>query len=254
MRVFDSRKLTLTASLAAAYGLFRLLPISIFIGGTGTITASGMVIPILAFLLDPAYGVIAILVGTLIGFLSPQTNPVRFAGLDFFPGTLNFLLISLAIRGRRKYASLLMVGIIVAFIAMPHTVIFVGADLGSPPVPYFWLHLVALFVLLSPLSRGLVTRLSSENYSNIGSAIAVAALAGTMAEHLTGGILYALFFPTRAGLLWRLFYLAYPVERAAIVVGAVLVCLPVLRNLRIIKQSMIFEKARSMLPSRKGEH
>ncbi len=249
---FDSRKLTLTASLAGVYALFRFLPLSIFIGGRGTLTAGGMFIPVLAVLLGPAYGVLAIFIGSLVGFLSPN-NPVRFGGIDFLPGTLNFLLVSLVIRGRRTSSALLMIGVILSFVAIPHTVVFVGRDLGSPPIPYFWLHLVALFLLLSPLTRNLGTKLSTESYSNIGYALALAALTGTMIEHLTGGVLFAVFFPSIADVSWRFIYLAYPVERAAIVAGAVLVCSPVLRNLRIIKQSMIFEKARSMLPSRRVE-
>jgi len=251
-RRFDTRKLALTATLAGIYAVFRLIPLSKFVGLPGTLTASGMAVPILALLLDPALGILAIIIGTVIGFVSPN-NLVRFAGLDFLPGAVNLLIVSLAIRGRRGMTSLLFLGIILAFIATPHTTVFVGSDLWSPPLPYFWLHLAAFFLLISPLSKNIPVRLSSERYRDVVIAIATVAFAGTMAEHLTGGVLFAVFYPSLAEASWRFIYFPwYPIERAVMVAGAVLVCSPVVRNVRSIRESVVLERILSKISRREA--
>jgi len=242
-RRFDTRKLALTATLAGIYAVFRLIPLSKFVGLPGTLTASGMAVPILALLLDPALGILAIIIGTVIGFVSPN-NLVRFAGLDFLPGAVNLLIVSLA---------LLFLGVILAFIATPHTTVFVGSDLWSPPLPYFWLHLAAFFLLISPLSKNIPVRLSSERYRDVVIAIATVAFAGTMAEHLTGGVLFAVFYPSLAEASWRFIYFPwYPIERAVMVAGAVLVCSPVVRNVRSIRESVVLERILSKISRREA--
>src|SRR2546430_35610 len=100
------RKLTLTASLAAIYTVFRAIPISSLIGISGSITAAGMIAPIIGILLEPAYGIVAVFTGTIVASLFPW-NPLRFYGLDFLPGALNVTLVSLAVRGRRTEATLM---------------------------------------------------------------------------------------------------------------------------------------------------
>ena len=74
-------------------------------------------------------------------------------------------------------------------------------------------------------------------------AIGVLAFAGTMIEHIEGGMLFALFFPTTAPGLWRFIYLAYPIERVITVIGAVLVCPPVLRGLQRSLDLQILRKS-----------
>lgn len=247
---FTPRKLALTASLAAVYTVFRLIPVSKFLGLQGFLTANGMVTPILGFLLDPSYGLLAVFIGTIVASFAPW-NPLRFGGLDFLPGTLNLLVVSLAIRGRRIEAGFIFIAVIVAFTLTPFTRVFVGTNLLSPPVPYFWLHLVALVLLLSPLSADLGNQLRSGSYADVGTAIAIIAFAGTMIEHLTGGILFAFFFGPGALKFWPGIYLIYPIERAVIVAGAVLLSSPVVRMVRTQVQGTILEKTRLTLPWRK---
>src|SRR5881398_507968 len=223
------RKLTLTASLAAIYTVFRAIPISSLIGISGSITAAGMIAPIIGILLEPAYGIVAVFTGTMVASLF-QWNPLRFYGLDFLPGALNVTLVSLAVRGRRTEATLMFLVMIGLFFINPYTSIFVGRALLSPPIPYLWMHLAALIVLVSPLSKNLGTRLSlsrpepkvtsaTATWKNIrawpkllhaavllnkslGGAIAILAFTGTMIEHLAGGILYASIFGSRFPILW----------------------------------------------------
>jgi len=218
----DTRKLTLTATLAAVYVIFRAIPISKLIGISGTITAAGMIAPVIGILLEPAFGIVAVFVGTLVASLFPW-NPIKFAGLDFLPGALNVTLVSLVVRGRRMEATLMFLIMIALFIINPYTSLFVGTDLLSPPIPYLWMHLAALAVLVSPLTKNLSTRIASHNYASLVRPIAVLAFTGTMIEHLTGGLLYATVVGKAALKSWPVIFLAYPVERIILVVGATLI-------------------------------
>ncbi len=254
------RKLTLTASLAAVYTIFRAIPISTLIGTSGRITAAGMAAPLIGFLLEPSYGIAAVFVGTIIASLFPW-NPIKFYGLDFIPGALNVTLVSLVVRGRRMEAALMLLVTIGLFIINPYTRLFVGSSLLSPPIPYLWMHLVALFVLISPLSKDIAAKIGADqlkaakimatwSWRNIktwpritrwlitqngrpAGAIAVLAFAGTMIEHVSGGILYATVVGSNAVALWSSIFLVYPIERIVLVAGAILICTPVLRFLRV---------------------
>src|SRR5438046_10297247 len=185
------RKLTLTASLAAIYTVFRAIPISRLIGISGSITAAGMIAPIIGILLEPAYGIVAVFTGTMVASLFPW-NPLRFYGLDFLPGALNVTLVSLAVRGRRTEATLMFLVMIGLFFINPYTSIFVGSASLSPPIPYLWMHLAALIVLVSPLSKNLALKLGSHHYANYVMPLAVLAVTGTRIEHLRSGLLFAM--------------------------------------------------------------
>src|SRR5206468_10664476 len=225
------RKLTLTASLAAIYTVFRAIPISSLIGISGSITAAGMIAPVLGILLEPAYGIVAVFTGTMVASLFPW-NPLKFYGLDFLPGALNVALVSLAVRWRRTEATLMFLVMSGLFFINPYTSIFVGSALLSPPIPYLWMHLAALIVLVSPLTKNLATRLASHHYTSLISPLAVLAFIGTMIEHLTGGILYATVFGKAALKFWPAIFLIYPVERTILVIGATLIGASLLSLLR----------------------
>src|SRR5205809_3880683 len=168
----DTRKLTLTATLAAVYVIFRAIPVSRLIGISGSITAAGMIAPVIGILLEPAYGITAVFTGTMVASLFPW-NPLIFGGLDFIPGALNVTLVSLAVRGRRIEATLMFLVMIGLFFINPYTSIFVGSALLSPPIPYLWMHLAALIVLVSPLSKNLALRIGSHHYANLVRPVAV---------------------------------------------------------------------------------
>ena len=160
----DTRKLTLTATLAAVYVIFRAIPVSRLIGISGSITAAGMIAPVIGILLEPAYGITAVFTGTMVASLFPW-NPLIFGGLDFIPGALNVTLVSLAVRGRRIEATIMFLITMSLFIINPYTKFFVGSQLLSPPIPYLWMHITALIVLVvlpftRVVRRPVFTRLS----------------------------------------------------------------------------------------------
>jgi hypothetical protein len=126
------------------------------------------------------------------------------------------------------------------FVINPNTEIFVGNNfpnlpvpfqwlhLPSPPVPYLWLHLVALALLVSPLTRNLGDSFRFGARKEVAKAVLVVAFIGTMIEHVTGGILFASVVGRGALTFWPFIFLVYPFERAVIVLGAVVVCTPLL--------------------------
>ena len=211
--------------------MFRAVPIDKLVGINGTITAAGMIAPIIGILLEPAYGIVAVFTGTMVASLFPW-NPIKFAGLDFLPGALNVTLVSLAVRGRRTEATLMFLITIALFIINPYTSIFVGSSLLSPPIPYLWMHLAALIVLVSPLSNNLATRITSHHYASLIRPLAVVAFTGTMIEHLTGGILFATVVGKGALKFWPVIFLVYPIERIILVIGATIIGAALLRLLR----------------------
>jgi len=197
-----------------------------------------MVTPIMGILIEPEYGVLAIFIGTMVGSFSPL-NTLRFAGLDFIPGAMNLVVVSLALRGRRIQAGAILVAVIALFALTPNTRVFVGSSLGSPPLPFFWLHLLALGVLVSPPSKKLVDWLQTRTYSRVAASIGIAGFAGTMVEHLSGGILFALFIGPGATRLWPAIYLVYPIERMVIVAGAILISTPFILTSRGLRGSLL---------------
>lgn len=238
---FDTRMITLTAALTAVYVIPRTILLDRLIGVNGAITFSGIVTPVLGFFLSPSYGILAVFIGTMIAaFIPGSAGTLKFSGLDFLGGALNVALISLLIRGRRTEAILMYVATLGLFVINQNTEIFVGSNfpklpvpfqwltVPSPPVPYLWLHLVALGVLVSPLTRNLGGAFSSGARRTLAKAVLVAAFVGTMLEHVTGGILFASVVGPGALKLWPFIFLVYPFERAVIVIGAVMICVPLL--------------------------
>ena len=238
---FDTRMITLTASLTALYVIPRTIILDRLIGINGAITFSGIVTPVLGVFLAPSYGILAVFLGTMIAaFIPGSAGTLKFGGLDFLGGALNVALISLLVRGRRTEATFMYVATLGLFVINPNTEIFVGSNfpslpipfqwfrLPSPPIPYLWLHLVALAVLVSPLTRNLRHSFSSGTRRNLAKAVLVVAFVGTMLEHVTGGILFASLFGSVAQRSWPFIFLVYPFERAVLVLGAVVVCTPLL--------------------------
>lgn len=230
-RGINTRKLTLTATFAAVYAIFRLIPISRTIGIPGSITAGGVILPVVALFLDLPFAVASVIIGTYIAAFAPW-NPLRFYGLDFLPGVLYVTVAGLILRGQRKLALAISLAIFLVFSVTPNTEIFVGQNLFSPPIPYFWMHIVTLIILISPLTARVPSMVKSGSYAEVATAVAVVAFVGTMTEHLTGGVLFALVAGSGALRAWPLIFLFYPIERLIITVAAAVLGKPLIWNTR----------------------
>src|SRR5947199_7809613 len=118
---FDTKRITLTASLAALYIIPRTIPLDRLIGISGAITFSGIITPVLGVFLAPSYGILAVFLGTMIAaFIPGSAGTLKFGGLDFLGGALNVALISLLIRGRRTEETLLYVATLGLFDINPN--------------------------------------------------------------------------------------------------------------------------------------
>src|SRR5437879_7097393 len=136
---FDTKRITLTASLTALYIIPRTIPLDRLIGISGAITFSGVITPVLGVFLAPSYGILAVFLGTMIAaFIPGSAGTLKFGGLDFLGGALNVALISLLIRGRRTEATLMYVATLGLFVFNPNTEIFVGTSFPYL-VPTFYL-------------------------------------------------------------------------------------------------------------------
>src|SRR2546425_10135381 len=97
---FDTRMITLTASLTALYVIPRTIILDRLIGVSGSITFSGIITPVLGVFLAPSYGIFAVFIGTMIAALIPASaGTLKFGGLGFLRGALNLALIRLRVSG-----------------------------------------------------------------------------------------------------------------------------------------------------------
>ena len=246
-RVVD---LALLASLSALYAVFRIVPTFPMVAVSGaTFRAGDIVAPLYGVVLGPALGPAAVVFGTVIGF-SVGAPPV-FLGLDFLPAATCAAIVGLVTRRRRKEALILNLLVIAVFLMLPFAPGLV--QVGTYQVPYVWLHLVGLAMLASPLASRAASALSGDWTSFSGSnstyyrnqvvATLVLVLIGTLAQHVTGGILTQAViglnfnrtprgFQTWQG-FWTFIFWIYPGERALITIFATLLTAPVITLLKI---------------------
>jgi hypothetical protein len=239
-------ELSLVASLSAVYVAFRIIPTFPTIGIPGTFRAGDFVAPLYGVILGPILGPVAVTTGTIIGFFTGA--PPQFLGLDFLPGACSAALVGLVTHGKRVQSIMLNFVVLMIFVLLPFTLFFI--PVGNVLVPYTWLHLVGLALLVSPFSRkaalditrnwrGSVEKLHdsgeklSYDFWQHFRAFFVFAFAGTLAQHLTGGILtqlvVGLYFNTLPGhyLTWEGFWTTifwiYPIERTVIALASALI-------------------------------
>src|SRR3989442_6615815 len=106
--IFDTKRITLTASLAALYIIPRTIPLDRLIGVSGSITFSGIITPVLGVFLAPSYGIFAGFLGTMIAaFIPGSARRFQFVGLDFLRGAVKLALINLLDPGQRNETSFL---------------------------------------------------------------------------------------------------------------------------------------------------
>jgi len=234
-RRVSTTKLVLVASMSALYFVFRLIPTFPNLGVPGaTFKAGDMVAPLYGIILGPIFGSLAVIVGTLLGFLGA---PPIFLGFDFLPAAACTAIVGLAVQGRRLLGAILYLALILLFLALPYTSIFIVV--GGYQVPFVWLHLLGLALYVSPLTSRAV-RLVTRDWTQYAgrvqgyfgrqfSAVLVLALSGTLAQHAMGGILTqfvtGLHFNSIPGphgryvswqAFWTIVFWAYPFERTII--------------------------------------
>jgi hypothetical protein len=233
-----SRTIALAAVFAALYFVLRSLPNPIpflfqMIGISGRLTTGDFLLTTVALFAGLWGGVLAVFVGTVLAY--PINAPV-FLGLDFIPGVVNVFITGLVLGHRLKIARVVYIAILLLFISSPYSLLF-----GSGYVPYVWLHIVALVVLLSPIMKRAQDWVVRNDAPQI---IAIAALAfvGTMSQHLTGGLLYEVVVGLVQGNSttvlrenWQIIFWLYPAERLLLTGISTIVSMGVLRSVRTLR-------------------
>ncbi len=213
-----------------------------------TFKAGDVVAPLFGILLGPLLGPLSIAIGTFAAF-STGAPPV-FLGLDFLPAATSAAMVGLMTRRRKKESILLNGALVLLFLALPYTAFYI--QIGTFSVPFVWLHLIGLALLISPFSTKAASKISIQLPSvtdprlidlgrNLGS-LFVLSLIATLAQHLMGGILtqavVGLNFNHVPGkystwqAFWTFVFWVYPIERTATAVAAALVVAPVIVALK----------------------
>jgi len=230
----------LVSLFTAIYAVFRYFPTFPMIGLSGTSFRAGdFVAPVIAILLGPWFAVPCIIFGTVIDY---AFAPPIFAGLDFLPATVGVLIAGLISRGRVGWAAGIYAFLLSLFIALPLSAFWIRTVWGYR-VPFAWLHIIALLVLISPLGFKTPKWIRSSKGGALVLGVAVTILTATMAQHITGGILYELIlFPvihvttlSRATFFWSFIFYLYPIERLVITAVATTFVVAFLRALRASK-------------------
>src|SRR5262245_55839941 len=139
-RVSIVNRLVLVASLSALYVVFRLIPTFPMFGVPGaSFRAGDFVAPLYGIILGPFLGPLAVILGTVIGFV---WVPPVFLGFDFLPGASSAAIVGLVVRGKRIQSIVLNVVVMLVFAILPFTSLLI--PVGNTLVPYVWLHLIGI--------------------------------------------------------------------------------------------------------------
>ncbi len=225
---------------SSLYAALRPVPLGPMIGLSATFSVSDFLAPLYGIILGPYVGGLSVIIGTFLGMTIKA--PV-FMGLDFLPAFVNTIAIGFLIK--RKWAPIIVLNLILllAFILNPLTTLFFG------PVPFFWLHIVAFLVLISPLGRKAGRWVETLKPNFLTAGLAILAFVGTMMQHLTGNMLTEVVLGQVVGsitpetfsvIIWPGAFVLYPWERLTLVILSVVVGVPLVRTLK--KSLLPFQK------------
>jgi hypothetical protein len=241
----QARNIMLIATLAGVYAVLRIIPTFPMIGVQGSrFSASDFVVPIYGIILTPYSSTVSIILGTLIAFFGGR--PPIFYGLDFLPAVVNTLVIGFIVRRKRGYAALLYSILLVLFIGHPYTSILIQVTplwtQNSFAVPFVWLHIVGLIILVSPVGSRLAWYIKKSSVRLMMIGFSLASLIGTLSQHLMGNLLYAsIVLPPMLSeeariASWTFIFWLYPIERIIIVILTTLVGVPIIRAINSSNQ------------------
>ena len=146
-----SNKTKVIASIAifsALYSVLRILPTVPMIGAQGaSFSVSDVIAPIYGILLGPYVGGAAVIIGTFLGMALGK--PVVFLGLDFLPALVNAVALGFLVRRKWWPVVGLYAVLLAVFLLNPLTTLSI--NVGGVAIPFAWLHIATLIVLVSPL-------------------------------------------------------------------------------------------------------
>jgi hypothetical protein len=223
------------AIFAALYTALRIIPTVPMIGTGATFHLSDILAPLYGILLGPFVGGAAILIGTFAAIGLGSSMP--FLGLDFLPAFVVAVSLGLLVRKKWLPVVILNAALMLLFALDPFTVNLIETPVG--PFPFTWMHITA-FIVLILLGRKAGNWVKSQKPILLTAGFAILAFTGTMMQHLTGNLLFETVFGNVLGYMdtaafattWNLAFYLYPLERLALIIGAIVVGVPVTKALQ----------------------
>lgn len=246
-----TRQLAMVVIFAAIYAILRRIQTIPMIGISGaSFSLSDAVAPLVGIILGPFLGGLSVITGTFLAFALGK--PVVFLGLDFLPALVNAVALGFLARHKWTPVVALYIALLSVFLLLPYTSLLI--NVGGISIPFVWLHIVGLVVLLSPLGMKAGKWIETIEPAKLAAGLATLAFVGTMAQHLMGNILYEIVFGQPIGpwdfakftTNWNVIFFLYPWERMILVVLAVVIGIPLVRTLK--KSHLLFEKPKNTKP------
>ena len=237
-----ARSIAVVATFSVVYLVFRMTPTFAMVGVSGgTFTLADVFAPLYGVILGPYTGAVSVILGTFLAIAFGR--PIIFLGLDFLPATVNALTVGLLLRRKWVISLVLYVGLFSLFLVHPYTAIFVPVSIPSINLNsylfYPWMHLIALLVLITPLSRKAAAWVEESSLVRVAPGIITLAFVGTFSQHLMGMLLYETVWGIFVGkapevfrLIWSTVFWLYPFERAFIIALATIIGVPLVKALR----------------------
>lgn len=236
-----TKTIALISIFTALYAVLRIVPTIPMIGSSGaTFSLSDVIAPLYGIILGPYIGGLSITLGTFLAMA--MGRPVSFMFLDFLPAAIGAISLGLLVKQKWVHAITINVLLLAAFIIHPNTSLFIDVPTGTSTIalPFMWLHVVALALLISPLGRKASKWVNTVNTKKVVTGIAILAFLGTMMQHLMGNLLFETIMAQPLGNIpivaypgiWTSIFLVYPLERLALVILATVVGAPLLRVLK----------------------
>lgn len=145
-------------------------------------------------------------------------------------------------RKKRLAATIVYLIFFIMFLANPYTTIFVPVSVSFLNLNSFfypWLHLIALLVLISPLSKKAAEWVNGASVVNLAPGVLILSFIGALTQHLVGGLLYEMVLGMFVGkapevfrLVWKTIFWLYPFERTFIVVLSTVIGVPLVKALK----------------------
>lgn len=181
----SAKQVALVSVFAALIVIVTRLPgIPIAIGrGTGSIELSAPLYPLAGILLGPFVGAIAVLIGNFIAWLIPTSTML---GLLLVPAGAVAALVSGFLMQRARWINWKLAAVVFAVLNTLWYLTPAGWEAPFYPIP---LHFTALALILV-FRHKVVDFAESQSRRFVTIGIALTTFIGTMAEHMTGNLLY----------------------------------------------------------------
>jgi len=240
LKSLNSKTIAIISIFTAVYAVLRIIPSVPMIGASGaSFSVSDIIAPIYGIILGPYIGGLSVIFGSFIAMFG---KPPVFLGLDFLPATVAAVSLGLLIKKKWIHVITLNVILLAAFVVHPNTTLFIEVPIGTGTIalPFFWLHVVALAVLISPLGRMASKWVNTNHATRAATGIAILAFVGTMMQHLMGNLLFETVMAYPIGTIpvsaypgiWTSIFLVYPIERLVLVILSTIVGTSLLKVLK----------------------